>query len=141
MVEPAESESQQQGTQQPEEPTQAASGTAQIAKTDSQSDETGVAIPSPPSNIPSEKGLVLKANVRERTWIRVFVDNKEPKDYVFQPGSKPEWRAEKGFELLIGNAGGVELGLEGAEMKTPGKKGQVIRLNIPEGYERRNKNN
>ncbi len=92
------------------------------------------------STVPSEKGLVLKANVKERTWIRVFVDKMKPKDYVFSPGSKPEWTAEKGFELLIGNAGGIELGFEGAPMKTPGKKGQVIRLSIPEGYER-SKNN
>ena len=102
---------------------------------------TVVAAPAPSSNVPAEKGLVLKANVKERTWIRVFVDNKEPKDYVFQPGSNPEWKAEKGFELLIGNAGGVEIGLEGTVMKTPGKKGQVIRLSIPEGYERRSKKN
>ena len=112
-----------------------------LPKTDSRSDEAEVTAPSPPSNIPGEKALVLKAKVKERTWIRVFVDNKEPKDYVFQPGSTPEWKAEKGFELLIGNAGGVELGLEGTEMKTHGKKGQVIRLNIPEGYERRSKKN
>ena len=128
-------------TEQPEESLVIPSGTAQISEADSPPDETVVAAPPPSSNGPSEKSLLLKANVKERTWIRVFVDDREPKDYVFQPGSEPEWTAEKGFELLIGNAGGVELGLEGTAMKTPGKKGQVIRLSIPEGYERRNKNN
>ncbi len=103
--------------------------------------ETADAIPAPASSEPSEGMLLLKATVQERTWIRVFVDDREPKDYVFQPGSTPEWTAEKGFELLIGNAGGVQLGLEGTDMKTFGKKGQVVRLNIPEGYERRNRNN
>ena len=93
-------------------------------------------VPSDSSNVPPKTGLVLKANVKERTWIRVFVDNMEPKDYVFRPGSKPQWTAEKGFELLIGNAGGIELGFEGAPMKAPGKKGQVVRLSIPEGFER-----
>ena len=127
--------------EQTEESSLVPSGTAQTPEAESQPDKTEIVAPSPPSSVPAEKGLVLKANVKERTWIRVYVDNMEPKDYVFQPGSKPEWRAEKGFELLIGNAGGVEIGLEGAAMKTPGKKGQVIRLSIPEGYERRNKKN
>ena len=127
--------------EQTEESSLVPSGTGQTPEAESQPDKTEIVAPSPPSSVPAEKGLVLKANVKERTWIRVYVDNMEPKDYVFQPGSKPEWKAEKGFELLIGNAGGVEIGLEGAAMKTPGKKGQVIRLSIPEGYERRNKKN
>ena len=127
--------------EQTEKPSLAQSGNEQIPKGESLSGETEITAPPSSSNVPAEKALVLKANVKERTWIRVFVDDKEPKDYVFQPGSKPEWKAEKGFELLIGNAGGVEIGLEGTVMKTPGKKGQVIRLSIPEGYERRSKKN
>lgn len=127
--------------------------TAPLSKVASLPDETVIVVeettqpisetvsePAASSNVPSEKGLVLKANVKERTWIRIFIDNMKPKDYVFHPGSKPEWTAEKGFELLIGNAGGIELGFEGAPMKAPGKKGQVIRLSIPKGYER-SKNN
>ena len=140
-------------TEQPQESITVPAETAPLSEAEPLPDETTIVAeettqsapettsePAPPSNMPSGKGLVLKANVKERTWIRVFVDNMPPKDYVFRPGSTPEWTAEKGFELLIGNAGGIELSFEGAPMKTPGKKGQVLRLSIPEEYER-SKNN
>ncbi|MFH1241129.1 MAG: RodZ domain-containing protein [Pseudomonadota bacterium] len=77
------------------------------------------------------RGLVLRAVVKERTWVRIFVDDKDPKEYIFQPGSEPEWTAEKGFELLIGNAGGIELELNGERVEGLGKRGQVVRLRLP----------
>jgi cytoskeletal protein RodZ len=80
--------------------------------------------------------LILTATVLEKTWVRIFVDGKDPKEYIFRPGSKPEWRASEGFELLIGNAGGIQLELNGREMKKLGRPGQVVRLNLPEGYTR-----
>ncbi len=77
------------------------------------------------------RGLVLRAVVKERTWVRIFVDDKDPKEYIFQPGSEPQWTAEKGFELLIGNAGGIELELNGERVEGLGKRGQVVRLRLP----------
>ncbi|MEJ2586757.1 MAG: DUF4115 domain-containing protein [Deltaproteobacteria bacterium] len=78
--------------------------------------------------------LTLKAMVKERTWVRIFVDDREPKEYVFQPGSHPQWEANKGFELLIGNAGGIDLEFNGKPLKDLGESGKVIRLFFPEGY-------
>ena len=82
------------------------------------------------------QALVLKAIVKERTWIRVRIDNEQPKEYVLGPKSRPQWRAKKGFELLIGNAGGIDLEFDGKKMADLGKQGQVIRLNLPKEYER-----
>lgn len=81
--------------------------------------------------------LILTASVLEKTWIRVFVDGENPKEYIFNPGSNPVWRASEGFELLIGNAGGIELKLNGQEIKKLGSPGQVVHLNLPEGYIRK----
>jgi len=75
--------------------------------------------------------LVLKAIVRERTWIRVIIDDQKPREYTFNPGSDPEWRAHRGFHLLIGNAGGVDLELNGEKLGPPGKRGQVVKLSLP----------
>jgi cytoskeleton protein RodZ len=72
----------------------------------------------------------------EKTWIRIFVDGENPKEYIFRPGSKPEWRASAGFELLIGNAGGIKLELNGQEITKLGSPGQVVHLYLPEGYTR-----
>ena len=59
----------------------------------------------------------------------------------FNPGAHPNGRPKKALNYLSAMPEELRFGLEGTEMKTPGKKGQVIRLNIPEGYERRSKKN
>ncbi len=91
------------------------------------------------SALPTEtdgQALVLKAIVKERTWIRVRIDNENPREYILGPESRPQWRAKKGFELLIGNAGGIDLEFNGKMMEDLGKQGQVIRLSLPKEYER-----
>lgn len=88
--------------------------------------------PDSESDIPP---LILKATIKERAWVRVTIDGERPKEYIFDPGSSPEWRAHKGFELLIGNAGGIDLEFNGKKMEDLGKRGQVIRLRLPTGDE------
>jgi len=81
--------------------------------------------------------LLLKGHVTERTWLRISIDGLEPKEYTFGPSDKPEWKAENGFELLIGNAGGIVLEFNGKKMDNLGKRGQVVRIKLP-GEEERN---
>ena len=93
----------------------------------------------PPEDTAKEKEgqkFLLKADVKERTWVKIRIDGREPKEYVFSPGSQPEWEAKEGFELLIGNAGGLDFMLNGEEMKDLGNPGQVIRLKFPEDFEK-----
>ncbi len=75
--------------------------------------------------------LILKAIVRERTYVRMVVDSREPKEYVFRAGSNPQWEAREGFDVLIGNAGGVYLEFNGNKIKDLGRSGQVVRLRLP----------
>jgi hypothetical protein len=84
--------------------------------------------PVPESDMPP---LILKADVKERTWVRVTIDQEKPKEYILDPESNPQWRAHEGFELLIGNAAGVDLEFNGKKMENLGKQGQVIRLRLP----------
>jgi cytoskeleton protein RodZ len=81
--------------------------------------------------------LLLKGHVTERTWLRISIDGLEPKEYTFGPSDKPEWKADKDFELLIGNAGGIVLEFNGKKMDNLGKRGQVVRIKLP-GDEERN---
>ena len=81
--------------------------------------------------------LLLKGHVTERTWLRISIDGREPKEYTFGPSDNPEWRAEKDFELLIGNAGGIALEFNGKKMDNLGERGQVVRIKLP-GNEERN---
>jgi cytoskeleton protein RodZ len=75
--------------------------------------------------------LVLKAIVRERTYVRMVVDSQEPKEYIFRAGSNPQWEAKEGFDVLIGNAGGIDLEFNGKKIQDLGRPGQVVRLRFP----------
>ncbi len=75
--------------------------------------------------------LILKAIVRERTYIRMVADSREPKEYVFSAGSTPQWEAREDFSVLIGNAGGVDLEFNGKKIQNLGRRGQVVRLRFP----------
>ena len=97
--------------------------------------EQTVSNAAPPTETDGQ-ALVLKAIVKERTWIRVCIDNENPREYILGPENRPQWRAKKGFELLIGNAGGIDLEFNGKMMEDLGKQGQVIRLSLPKEYER-----
>lgn len=83
-----------------------------------------------------EEEYVLKAEISERSWIQIFVDDEPPKEYIFPPGSQAQWKAKKGFELVIGNAGGVSLQFNDRMMANLGDSGKVVRLSLPEEYKR-----
>ncbi len=78
-----------------------------------------------------QKGHILVINAIERTWIKASIDDKEPFEVLLKEGEKVSWEAEKGFLLLIGNAGGVNLVLDGREMGVPGESGEVLTLKLP----------
>jgi cytoskeleton protein RodZ len=76
--------------------------------------------------------LVLQGIVKGRTWIRIIIDDQEPKEYIFQPGSRPQWKARESFDILIGNAAGIEFDFNKERIGNLGNLGQVVRLRLPE---------
>ena len=80
--------------------------------------------------------LVLTGIVHLRTWIRIYIDDEAPKEYILQPGSRPQWKAEKGFYVLLGNAAGMDFEFDGKDIKELGELGQVVSLRLPEGFDR-----
>jgi hypothetical protein len=74
--------------------------------------------------------------VHLRTWIRIYIDDEAPKEYILQPGSRPQWKARRGFYVLLGNAAGMDFEFDGKEIKDIGELGQVVSLRLPEGFER-----
>lgn len=81
-----------------------------------------------------EGRYTLTAYITERTYIKIYVDNNPPKDYIFSPGSYPQWKGDEGFFLLIGNAAGVEFDFNGETIKDLGDEGDVVRLRLPEDF-------
>lgn len=79
----------------------------------------------------AKQRLVVKAV--EATWIRVQMDNGEVAQELLPPGATREWSAEKRFVLTVGNAGGIEIELNGRPIPRLGSRGAVIhRLVLPQ---------
>jgi len=75
--------------------------------------------------------LELTAHVRSRTWIAMNVDDQPVKEFLFQPGETFTWEAHEGFDILVGNAGGIDFVLNGMEIGTLGAEGKVVRVKLP----------
>jgi cytoskeletal protein RodZ len=93
-----------------------------------------VAAPEPPRTelVPkSVMPMALAALAVEETWLKVISDNQRPVEYLLKPGEKVTLEARSGFNLLIGNATGLRLTLDGKPVKVPGKSGQVVTLQLP----------
>jgi hypothetical protein len=75
--------------------------------------------------------LMLQISALEDTWMKIIVDNQEPKEYNLRSGDQLEEEATRSYNLLIGNAAGLELKLNGKPVKISGKEGEVVNLKIP----------
>jgi hypothetical protein len=74
----------------------------------------------------------LVVRVIDPTWLRVQVDDRQVAEELLQTGAVREWKATKRFTLTVGNAGGVEIDLNGKRLPSLGAKGAVIqRLVLP----------
>jgi cytoskeleton protein RodZ len=76
--------------------------------------------------------LLLAATAVEPTWMRVRADDGEEREVLLQKGQTVRFGAERGFVVTVGNAGGIQLSLNGETLPSLGASGQVIRdLAIP----------
>ncbi len=78
-----------------------------------------------------EKSMVLEARATEETWIKIGIDGQPPEEIILGPGESITWKATQGFNLVIGNAGGLELFFEGEKLGYLGPPGKVVVLNLP----------
>jgi len=76
--------------------------------------------------------MVLRVLSTEITWIKFQLDRDEPFEVLLRPDESFKVKANEKFNLRIGNAGGVELFLNGRALGSPGKRGEVIDLILPE---------
>jgi len=66
----------------------------------------------------------------ERTWVSVVIDGTEKKEFMLNPEDIIVLNAKDNFDLLIGNAGGVKLNLNGKEIELTGQSGEVKRIKV-----------
>lgn len=78
--------------------------------------------------------FLLTARALEPTWMSVRADGGDRRQVLLQAGQVARFVADTGFVVTLGNAGGVDLTLNGSPVPTAGKSGQVIRdMVIPVG--------
>ena len=74
---------------------------------------------------------LLNITVSEKTYLKVLIDDQEPMEYTLNPGDRLDLEATRSINMLIGNAGGVQLSLNGKPYPVPGKSGQVVNVVNP----------
>jgi cytoskeletal protein RodZ len=91
------------------------------------------ASPSPPAVAASpitpptpSRGLVVEARVTERTWMQVWVDERPVMAETVQPGNNRSFTAEQQVRMRVGNAGGVQVVVNGASQGPLGAQGQAV---------------
>jgi cytoskeleton protein RodZ len=76
----------------------------------------------------------LLVRTTELTWLKVQMDGETTIQELLPPGVTREWTADRRFVLTVGNAGGIEIELNGLPMPPLGASGTVIRqLVLPPG--------
>ncbi len=78
--------------------------------------------------------LLLVAEATEPTWMAVQSDGGERRQVLLRTGERVRFGADAGFVVTVGNAGGVQLSLNGERLPMLGKSGEVVRdLALPRG--------
>ena len=73
----------------------------------------------------------LTITCQETTWVRILVDGKEEKEFMLKPREVVKLGAKDNFDLLIGNAAGVKLFLDGIDTGFSGEEGEVKHIRLP----------
>jgi cytoskeletal protein RodZ len=87
-----------------------------------------------PDQIPV--GIHLRARATQPCWLRAALDEKTVQDVILQPGDTLIWNAAERVELFIGNAGGLDLSMDGQALGVLGPAGRPVTIVItPEGIQ------
>jgi cytoskeleton protein RodZ len=85
--------------------------------------------PTPPAEeVPGK--IHLKFQAVNACWISVISDGNQIPPKTLQPGQNSSYNANERFEIVLGNAGGVNLTINGKPAKPLGKQGSVLKLLI-----------
>ncbi len=74
--------------------------------------------------------LSLRINATDTIWFRVIIDNDKNDEYILNPNHSKTFVAGSKINLLLGNAGAIELILNGKNLNFTGKKGAIRNISI-----------
>ena len=80
------------------------------------------------TSLPEKKPLSLQLKAVEETWVNLQVDDQSGKEMLFKPGEGISVQASNRIRMILGNAGGLDLILNGKPLEKFGKSGEVLTL-------------
>ena len=92
---------------------------------------TPVSVPDKSEPSKELKQHVLDVIATETTWLLIETGEGISEEVLLRPGETRKWMSESGFDLKVGNAGGIRLVFDNNDIGTPGEKGLVVRLHLP----------
>jgi cytoskeletal protein RodZ len=87
--------------------------------------------PAPAPAEPKSEKQILKITAVAETWMKIVVDGDQVQEVTLKPGDRLSLEASTGYELLIGNAAGIDMQLNGKAVALDGRSGQVRSLTLP----------
>jgi cytoskeleton protein RodZ len=81
--------------------------------------------------LPAPPKYVLTVTAKEDGWIKAAVDQGTPSEHTLKAGAQIKLEAQSSFNLLIGNASGLRLTLDGKPVQVTGKRGDVVNVHLP----------
>jgi len=70
--------------------------------------------------------IAVEIRADQRSWLRVTVDDVMVLEGTLEPGQSRAWEANASLRILTGNAGGIEMILNGESLGKMGTVGQVV---------------
>ncbi len=80
------------------------------------------------TSVPEKKPLSLQLKAIEETWVSLEADGQSAKGMTLKPGESISVQASNRIRMILGNAGGLDLTLNGKMLERFGKSGEVLTL-------------
>jgi hypothetical protein len=80
------------------------------------------------TSVLEKRPFSLQFKAIEETWVSLQVDDQSKKEMTFKPGDDISFQASNQIYMVLGNAGGLEVILNGKPLEKFGKSGEVFTL-------------
>jgi cytoskeleton protein RodZ len=88
------------------------------------------------TSVQEKKPISLQLKAIEETWLSLQADDQSGKEMILKPGEGMTVQASGRILMKLGNAGGLDLVLNGKPLGKSGKSGEVLTLVVtPQGAE------
>jgi hypothetical protein len=82
--------------------------------------------PTPEPSPTPISGLLIEARIVDRSWVQVWADERPVLAQTLPPGTTQTFTADRSLRMRVGNAGGIDITVNGVHQGRLGSTGQVL---------------